>query len=479
VATINQSGGLIDLSTNTTVPASFYLGIYSSTGVYKMSGDAVHRSGVTIGIGHGAGGYGRLEVTESATFSALKGDVGMSLGFGGGTGVIYQNGNSLVEFKNPAAFQVGQGAGSSGTYELVSGTLVMNVGQGVGARFGVSSGTGRFLQSGGISSFETYPIRVGDSGVGEFLLTGGTASIQNGMVLGYASTGSGTLNLNGGTLEVSGTEALRKGDGSASFNMGGGTLRVTGSNFTTSLNVTLTEESTSTIATNGLDASFSGTISGGGNIVKSDDGVLTFLADNSYTGSTTVTGGTLNLAVGASTGSGEVLIGQNATLAGNGLVQGVATVEGRLNPGHSPGELTFSQGLTLTGSSITTMEINGTNPGQYDRIVLTDGPLVLEDGVLILNFAQEIEVGRAFDLFFLSENSDVLGNFGEVKLTGAYGNLDFVFNGVDWRVASGEDQFVYNTQTGALSLNVIPEPSAGLLLLAGAAGLVLGRRRKP
>jgi fibronectin-binding autotransporter adhesin len=479
VGTVNHSGGLIDLNTNAT-GASFDIGINSGTGIYNLSGDAVHDSGITIVIGHGVGGYGRLDVSQSAKFSALVGDTGTRLGWSGGTGVIHQSGSSLVEFANPAAFRVGEGAGSLGTYELVSGTLVMNVGEGaqVGPRFGVSSGTGRFLQSGGSSSFQGYTIRLGDSGVGEFLVTGGTASIQKGMILGYGATGSGTLSLNGGILEVGGANGLQKGSGSARFNMGGGTLRVTGTSFTTSLDVNLTEDTTSTIATNGLNATFSGTISGEGNIVKSDEGVLTFLAENTYTGSTSVTEGTLHLAAGASTGAGEVLIGEDAILSGNGSVKGAATIEGRLNPGNSPGELTFSEGLTLAGSSITTLEINGTNPGDYDHIVLTGGPLVLEDGVLILNFAEEFEGGQSFGLFSLAGDSEVIGNFGEIKLTGAYGDLDLAFNGVDWRAASGENQFIYNTQTGTLNLNVIPEPSAGLLLLTGAAGLLAGRRRR-
>ena len=398
----------------------------------------------------------------------------------GGTGVIHQSGNSLVEFVNPARFRVGQGSNSLGVYELTSGTLVMNVGQGagVGPRFGIENGTGRFVQSGGISSFLAYPIHMGESGVGEFLLTGGTASIGKGMILGFSSTGSGTLNLNGGVLEVGGTNAIRQGSGSATFNMGGGTLRVTGSNFTTSLNVALAEETSSTISTNGLNASFSGTISGDGNIVKSDDGVLTFLAGNTYTGSTSVADGTLHIAAGASTGTGGVFIGENATLVGNGLVQGAATVEGRLNPGNSPGELTFSQGLTLAESSITTLEINGSNPGQYDRIVLSDGPLVLEEGVLILNFSEEIEAGVIFDLFSWTEGTEVSGNFSLVQLTGVYGNWDFVFNGVNWQTNSGENQFTYSTESGLLNVNVIPEPGTGLLLLTGAAGLLPRRRRK-
>jgi hypothetical protein len=140
VATLNQSGGLIDLGS----PASFYIGYNGSTGVYKMSGDAEHLSGVTITIGRGVGGNGRLEVTDNAKFSALQGDNGLRLGYDGATGVIHQSGNSLVEFRNPAAFLVGQNAGSLGTYELVSGTLVVDIGRGAetGPRFGVSSGTG-------------------------------------------------------------------------------------------------------------------------------------------------------------------------------------------------------------------------------------------------------------------------------------------------------------------------------------------------
>jgi hypothetical protein len=47
-------------------------------------------------------------------------------------------------------------------------------------------------------------MRVGDSGVGEFIVTGGTASLKKAVVIGYDSTGSGTLALNGGTLEVGG-----------------------------------------------------------------------------------------------------------------------------------------------------------------------------------------------------------------------------------------------------------------------------------
>ena len=94
------------------------------------------------------------------------------------------------------------------------------------------------------------------------------------------------------------------------------------------------------IVSSATSTQFAGTISGnGGSLVKQGAGTLTLAGANSYTGPTSVNGGTLR--VNGSI-SGDVAVNSGGTLQGSGTIGGVVIVAsgGTLAPGNSPGVLT-------------------------------------------------------------------------------------------------------------------------------------------
>ncbi len=114
----------------------------------------------------------------------------------------------------------------------------------------------------------------------------------------------------------------------------------------------------------------------GAGITKVGDGTLVLSGINSYFGDTIINAGTLlaNNVSGSATSTGAVTVNANATLGGTGSIGGATTVNsaGIIAPGNSTGTLTFSNGLTLSGGSNLTMELETPTTDQ-DQIVVSGG----------------------------------------------------------------------------------------------------------
>lgn len=168
-------------------------------------------------------------------------------------------------------------------------------------------------------------------------------------------------------------------------------------------------------------------------------------------------------------------MGVNGTLGGNGTVGGATTVNGNLRPGTSPGVLTFTNSLTLAGTTATTMEINGTvRETGYDGVDV--GTALTYGGTLTLAFGTTFGTDQTFNLFDLFTSQS--GSFSSVSLTGSYSGslVDDGFGVWSATTNSGNESWVFTQSTGDLALTVIPEPSSALLGALGAM-LLLRRRR--
>src|SRR3546814_7019492 len=115
------------------------------------------------------------------------------------------------------------------------------------------------------------------------------------------------------------------------------------------------------------DTAFGGDISGTGSFVEQGEGTLNLTGDSSYTGPTSVNGGTL--AVNGSIVS-PVTVNSGGTLGGNGSV-GSTTVAGggTLAPGNSIGRLTVNGDLAFAAGSTYEVEVNAA--GDADRLDAT------------------------------------------------------------------------------------------------------------
>ena len=230
---------------------------------------------------------------------------------------------------------------------------------------------------------------------------------------------------------------------------------------------------------NGTDATdmlVSASIINGG-LTKTGAGALTLSGTNTYAGATTVSAGTLIVDGSIAAGS-SLIVDSGATLGGSGTINRAATINGNLQPGNSPGLLTFGSDLTLGSTANTTFEINGDAIRGTDYDAINVGGALTYGGALQLNFGTTFEEGNyTFNLFDFATYS---GDFTGVMLVGSYFGT-FTGDGDLWILNSGNESWVYHLDSGDLDLNVIPEPSTYALLLVAAAGLgvhVLRRRQR-
>ncbi|MDJ7441324.1 fibronectin-binding autotransporter adhesin ShdA [Salmonella enterica] len=181
----------------------------------------------------------------------------------------------------------------------------------------------------------------------------------------------GTLDNNvtgGGQIVKSGSdELIMTGDN----NYSGGTT-ISGGTLTADHADSL---GTGTIANSGVlqvgEGELENTLSGSGSLVKTGTGELALSGDNSYSGGTTITGGTLtadhadSLGTGTIANSGVLQVGEGElenTLSGTGSLVKTGTGELTLS-----GDNTYSGGTTITGGTLTADHADSLGSGDIDN----------------------------------------------------------------------------------------------------------------
>lgn len=367
-----------------------------------------------------------------------------------------------------AALNVTGGSVTNHSVVLVGGTATVSSGT------WASSGDLRVGAS-TLDSGDGYITDLGSSRTATLTMNGGLVSVAGTLSQG----GSGTINLGGSTYYG--------GSGAINLNAGG-TLQI-GTGGTSGILDVSSLTNNGTLIFNRSDAStYAGVISGSGAITKQGGGALTLAGANSYSGMTTIAGGTLAISGSGSIGTGGLNLGTTAipgafdlaalgsgtyslpatgNLSGAGLLSGdgkTLAVLGSFLPGNSPSTVTVGTGFTLDLSQSGTSGFEITDPlytaGTFD-LVNGDGSVIF-GGILNLNFS-----GGAY-----AEGTDVLQLFANSG--GRLGN----FAGVN-AIGLGAGQYAtFNPVTGAIS--VVPEPSTYCMALAGiaCAGWEMWRRRK-
>jgi autotransporter-associated beta strand protein len=277
-----------------------------------------------------------------------------------------QSNNSLVK-GGPGRLIMGNGGfGGTGTVYLNEGVTQLGESNATGT-FGdfavVNNGTLRIQRSDAFTFGNVL------SGAGPVVVAMGASG---GLTLSGVNTYTGPTTFESGNLTLASNSAL---GATSAFTYGGGVITF-GSGVTTDISAFSTVlNGTTTLDTGVNNVTFASTISEGASsgLVKSGAGTLTLAASNSFTGASTVNGGTLlltNLA-GSATGTGALAINNGATLAGTGTVTGVVTVAGgaKVSPGvGGVGTLTVG-GLALQSGAILDLEVASTSSN--DRVVVT------------------------------------------------------------------------------------------------------------
>ncbi|HEB9085786.1 TPA: fibronectin-binding autotransporter adhesin ShdA [Salmonella enterica] len=336
--------------------------ILSNTG--NDYGDTEIDGGILAAKDAAALGTGDVTIAESATLALSQGTLDNNVT---GGGQIVKSGNDELIVTGANNYSGGTTI-SGGTLtadhadSLGSGDIdnsgVLQVGEGelentlFGSGSLVKTGTGELTLSGD----NTYS--------GGTTISDGTLTADHADSLGTgAVANSGVLQVGEGELEntLSGSGSLVK-TGTGKQTLGGdnsysGGTTITGGTLTADHADSL---GTGAIANSGVfkvgEGELKNTLSGSGSLVKTGTGELTLSGDNSYSGGTTIIGGTLtadhadSLGTGAVANSGVLQVGEGElenTLSGSGSLVKTGTGELTLS-----GDNTYSGGTTITGGTL-------------------------------------------------------------------------------------------------------------------------------
>ena len=353
----------------------------ASTGansVFQLDGGSVSSLSSTIGTGvSDIGNQDRSSGSALINGGTWTTTNGLVLGTAGGIGALTLAGGAV----NSGSGTIGVEAGSNGTAVVSAGTWTNSGnltvgGDGTGSLTIRNSGTvivGGTLSLGDGGSIDLSSggtLQIGNGGnAGEFdsnLANEGTLVFDRTGEYEHSSTisgggvvvkeGSGTLTLSAGNSYTGGT-SINDGvlvlgnagaigpDGTISF--GGGTLRFTVDNLNDYSNrFNSSGNQQFKLDTNGENVTLASVIAGAGSsLVKSGEGTLSLEADNTYTGTTTVTEHTLRIA---------------GSIAGDLVVQNNARVQFDRS-----GDTTYSGQISGTGDIVklnaNTLTLGGTN----------------------------------------------------------------------------------------------------------------------
>lgn len=434
--------------------------------------NTITASQILVGGGTSDGNNGntaRLHLGTTNSFNTTTFQVG---GFNAGGVVDFQSGLTAPSLKLRAAdgtsamttWKIGETSSGSrrgeGTVNLTGGTLdalVTNLSIGRHVSNANINDTSSLTMPGGSLSATTIVIAE-KTGTGTPVLTstltqgGGTVTAGT-ITLGKDAGGGATsrllptYNLNGGTLyatTINTGGGAYAADSSRNLNLAGGTLRnvaggglsINGEGTAASSLIHLNVTSASTIhadASQTVALGANTALNGSGNLSKDGSGTLVIGgASSNYTGTLTVSAGTLLVTGQLGAAGSSVSVANDATLGGSGTIGGSLSFA-------ADGKLDFLSTLVVNGATVTfgsgfdMANILGLNSS------VANGTYTLISGLADVNLSGVLNVG--------AENAYNLG--------------------------AGKSAYF---QEGSLQVVVIPEPAAALL--GGLGFLALLRRRR-
>jgi len=354
------------------------------SGSFFLGGNPLAFTGITNSITQGSSNAQSIANNISAVTSST---VTLTLG-GNGTGVVTMSGI------------IANGGGAKDYALSKSGTSTFTLS-------GANTYGGTTTISGGILNIR-HATALGSTALGTTVASGATLQLQGGITVGSEAlniNGTGASGQSGALVNVSGTNnygGLLTLAGNSTVSSDAGILNLTNTGTVTGATFSLTLDG----AGNGSIAGILGTTSG--SLTKNGAGTWTLTGSNTYTGTTTINSGVLNIqkATGLGTTAGGTTVNSGAALQ----LQGTIAVG--------------NETLTLNGSGIASdgalRNISGTNSfagtitlGSASSIYSDAGTLTLSGGITNGGFTTTF--GGAGNI---SESSVISGTGGLVKNNG-------------------------------------------------------------
>ncbi len=287
--------------------------------------------------------------------------------------------------------------------------------------------------------------------------------------LSGALTGPGGLTFTGtGTTILTGTNTYSGGTTVSSGTLQGNTNSLQGA-ITNNSTVIFDQSTTGT---------YSGVMSGSGNLTKQGAGTLVLTGTNTYSGGTTVSSGTLSVAGISPTGSGNVYVAFDGSLIGTGSMTGNLTVNGVLKPGNSPGYLSVIPNVVLNTGSTYQQDIAGQTPASASTPIGATGYYsVLNVGRQVTINAGSTLTPRISNLFSAGESGygstiyvPVLGD--RFRIMTANGGISGRFTTVTQpaELTAGTQFLPFYNMVGSNSLDLVVIPKSYAMTIALNSG---------
>lgn len=320
---VNGGTGTLALTGSIVLEGNRQSSFSANGGDFALTGtiSAIGNGGIGLGGGAGrtvtlGGNNSYAGSTDMATVTVVAptlANIGTNSSFGTG------NSDSEISVNNGALSYTGGVAGSNRTWLFSNNAVLRNDGSGGltltgAAQFNAGAGLdtltlgGSFVGENTLSGALTGSGSVVMNGAGTWVLNGantytGTTTVQNGTLRAGSATAFGPVNaatVTGGVLDLAGFDnTFTRLDGT------GGQVQLGGADLT--LNIA-----------NGITASYGGDIAGAGGLVKTGAGRQVLSGVNTYTGATSINGGTLELSYAGAGGPTGSLIANSSSLNMNG-----------------------------------------------------------------------------------------------------------------------------------------------------------------
>jgi len=396
---IAGASGTLTLAGTTTLSASSSINISNSN--LTFSTPIANASGTHNGLTFTYGDY-TSQITLAAA-NTFDGGVTFSPGGNSGQAALMLNnagalGSGTFTINAPTGNNIGVLKNTSGAAitlstnnpQIWNGDFTYGYYIWPGTDYNLNMGTGS-VSLGATGTATTRTVTVGANGSSPTLTIAGVISDgSNGTTKSLTKAGTGTLTLSAanlfdgtttvsaGTLNLSNTLAIQYSTlasagivfsstvSSHAFTLGG----LSGSS-----NLILADNAGSpnpvalTVGNNNTATTYSGILSGAGSLIKSGTGVLTLSGTHSYTGTTTVSAGTLLITGALNSQSTAVTVASGATLAGTGTINRPVTFSSGATFGGNANTLTVANSTVTLGSSF---NFNWAYPsGTGDQLAIT------------------------------------------------------------------------------------------------------------